>query len=593
MNCFIREVGDAKWLKQEDIIELIPHPYFITSNKLIQIPLSSQGITLLLEVTYKSLAGRHIFGRVFKLSKHNGSFHEDEALPVMITCIQELHIQAREKGCQTLASHYDELILRLIDSYQTMCTYIEKGMETCTTNHAETKSFIELEQSLMFGHWLHPTPKSRQGMTQWQQQMYAPELEGKFPLHFFEVEKSLVKEYHSTDFRPTTMIENLLKDYGYDSSATSKTYYPMHPLQAQWLIQQQHVKKAMDQGLIRYLGPIGPEFSATSSIRSVYNENEAWMFKFSIPVKVTNSLRVNKAHELYAGVVMADVFNNLPFKEQHPNFHIINDPASLSLALPCSEEENGFEVIIRENPFPKGKNKGLISVAALIQDPLPGQHSILKQLINKQAKTEGKSNEEVAWKWFEQYWDKAILPMFCLYEQYGIALEAHQQNSLLDVSNIYPQDYYFRDNQGYYLSNNYKKALVKITPALANRAELFYEEKLIHDRFAYYLFINHVFSIVHRFGADQILEEEHLLFWLQEKLHVLSKNFSKGGKGFVDYLLHTPTIACKANLLTSFHDVDELLAEMEQAVYTSIPNPFCTANLSSDKESIYATAFSV
>ncbi|MDA6151299.1 hypothetical protein OSK18_27835, partial [Escherichia coli] len=46
----------------------------------------------------------------------------------------------------------------------------------------------------MFGHWLHPTPKSRQGMTGWQQPSYAPELKGQFQLHYFQFDREMVKE---------------------------------------------------------------------------------------------------------------------------------------------------------------------------------------------------------------------------------------------------------------------------------------------------------------------------------------------------------------------------------------------------------------
>ena len=37
-------------------------------------------------------------------------------------------------------------------------------------------SFIEAEQSLLFGHLTHPTPKSRQGILEWKSAMYSPEL---------------------------------------------------------------------------------------------------------------------------------------------------------------------------------------------------------------------------------------------------------------------------------------------------------------------------------------------------------------------------------------------------------------------------------
>ncbi len=43
---------------------------------------------------------------------------------------------------------------------------------------------------------------------------------------------------------------------------------------------------------------------------------------------------------------------------------------------------------------------------------------------------------------------------------------------------------------------------------------------------------------------------------------------------FVDYLLESPVIASKANLLTRARDVDELEAAQEMAAYVDVPNPF-------------------
>ena len=46
------------------------------------------------------------------------------------------------------------------------------------------------------------------------------------------------------------------------------------------------------------------------------------------------------------------------------------------------------------------------------------------------------------------------------------------------------------------------------------------------------------------------------------------------GKQFVSSLLNEEKLSYKANLLTRLHDVDELTAKLEQAIYTKIDNPF-------------------
>ena len=107
--------------------------------------------------------------------------------------IQELHLMTKDDGCPEFSPHFDELILRIIESYQTMANYIENSLEDKKLN-GTIATFIEAEQSLLFGHWLHPTPKSRQGMANWQQISFAPELQGSFQLHYFRVDPKIVKE---------------------------------------------------------------------------------------------------------------------------------------------------------------------------------------------------------------------------------------------------------------------------------------------------------------------------------------------------------------------------------------------------------------
>ncbi|MGD6779434.1 IucA/IucC family protein [Sutcliffiella horikoshii] len=587
MNCYIREVGEGNWLKKNDLLKLFKLPYIFNGEEALELILPLQHIRLIIEVNYRSLVGKHKLGRVYKFHDKELMWIEEEPLNCMITCIQELNLQAKNKNCTEMASHYDELILRLIDSYHTICTYLEKTILKTSDKKVEEYSFLESEQSLIFGHWLHPTPKSRQGMATWQHDLYAPELKGSFQLHYFEVDKSILKKRFFTEedsFLVEDEILNITKDGSY--------LFPMHPLQSQWLLQQEYVQKAMEDNLIKYIGPMGKAFSATSSIRTVYNKEDKWMYKFSIPVKVTNSMRVNKVHELEAGVVMAELFNKIDFLQKYKSFSVLNDPVSLSLNLP-GKMENGFEVIMRSNPFQKGEGRGVHSIAALVQDPLPGEKSLLEKLIQNISSEYLLSPEDASFQWFQKYWDCSVEPMLALYDEYGLALEAHQQNSLVDVSNSFPTQYYFRDNQGYYLSNSKRDELEKLVVNLKNAPELFYNEEIIQHRFTYYLFINHIFSIIYRMGEDGLIAEDKLVHWMISELKKIEKRLSGEGKRFVEFILNNKVLPCKANLMTRFHDVDELLTNLEQAVYTSIPNPFHLMLSMNKKEKHYATASSV
>ncbi|MET3657526.1 IucA/IucC family protein [Sporosarcina psychrophila] len=589
MNCYIREVSSGHWVKKEEWIKEQRLSILITEAHMLELELPMQNTRFAFGVEYKSLVGRHTFGVALKYCTKQKQWLLEDKLTILITLIQELHLMAKADGCSELSSCFDELILRIIESYQTMANYIEKSLEDKKPNGAND-TFIETEQSLLFGHWLHPTPKSRQGMANWQQTSFAPELQGSFQLHYFRVDRKIVKESSVLERSASELISQSLTKSQPDFVKSEKDcLIPMHPLQAQWLLQQQYVKKAIAEGLIKYEGALGAFYTATSSIRTVYSSNEEMMYKFSIPVKITNSLRVNRTHELKAGIVMARLMNKIDFLQNHSSFQMIDDPAYMTVEFP-NQTESGFEVIFRSNIFPKGHDEGICMIAALVQEPLPKEKSRLCQLIMKLSQSEFRSLESVSLDWFKAYWKCAIESLLRLYDEYGIALEAHQQNSLLNISSGYPTTYYYRDNQGYYLSKTYKEELLSIEPSLHETEELFYEDALIHDRFAYYLFMNQLFPVISRFGADQLVDEKILLKWSIDQLHLLEKEFTGHGKAFVRNILKQENLAFKANLLTRFHDVDELEAELEQAVYTKIPNPFVLQY--EEAEYAAATAFS-
>ncbi|RQW20098.1 siderophore biosynthesis protein [Bacillus sp. C1-1] len=561
------------YIKETSSGELLPvskngqsrHRTKLQTEQMLEINLPHQRVSLRMEILYRSFVGRHSFGTILKGDDETG-WDQEEPLSVLILLIQELHLQAVHSG-ESKRSCFDECLVRMLESYHSMCTYLEERLATGEDVHDPNQTFIDAEQSLLFGHWLHPTPKSRQGMAYWQHAAYAPELKGRFQLYYFYV--------HHTIMQYESILDKSVWDIVYEETDVQRIDekwfpFPMHPLQAHYLLEQPHIRKAIQTGLIQDKGPCGKWYTATSSIRTVFNEESNWMFKFSIPVKVTNSLRVNKQHELRAGLIVGKVLQKARWKSKTCRF--IHDPAYLAVRLP-GVKESGFETIVRSNPFQNG-GRGVTTIAALVQDPLPGSDSKLATIIKELALKERSSYRMISEKWFQAYVERAIFPLISLYDELGIALEAHQQNSLLDIHNGYPTMYYYRDNQGYYLAESYRQSLLSLVPELQKTEGLFYDDEVIQNRFTYYLIMNQAFAVIHRFGADGLMCERQLLKVLKEALKQCCQRCSGAGRLFIEGLLVKTELAFKANLLTRFHDVDELAEELEQAVYVKVQNPF-------------------
>lgn len=559
-NCYLREVNSGA---------RVLHRTAGSPVDCIEWTLPRQQIVLRVEVTSSSLCGPQHFGRVWCRGASDAIWRQIELMSALHNLVHESYRQVENGHADALRGFELELLMRVLDSYQQTALFIDKASPA----PVDADHFIEAEQSLVFGHWLHPTPKSRQGMTFWQQESYAPELRGEFRLHYFAARKDHVRQASALPVAAHEIVRSLAgTDAGTPAIAADEYLLPMHPLQAEALLLDPDIQSMQNDGILRHLGPIGALFTATSSVRTVYSAGEDWMLKFSLPVRITNSVRLNRRQELEAGVAMAKLIDRIGFARRSQNFRIIQDPAYITLDMP-GRNESGFEVILRENPFAAGKTQGVITLAALTADPLPGATSRLERIIRRLAIRDGDSVSDTSLLWFQHYLTCAVEPLIKLYDDYGVALEAHQQNSLLDIGTGYPSVSYYRDNQGFYLSERYRSLLSGHVPETETIASLYFPESEIRDRFAYYLIVNQVFSIISRMGHDGLCDETLLLRMLRTHLERCAAGLTGAGRDFARHILDLPTIASKANLTTRLFDVDELQSDNASTLYRPVPNP--------------------
>jgi len=502
---------------------------------------------------------------------------------LLIAFVREIYQSQRNSACdasfESLKLNEMELLARVIDSYQLMTRYLEARSGDKALRSLD---FIDTEQSALFGHWLHPTPKSRQGVTFWQQAHYMPELRGQFKLHYFSVAQHLVIEGSVLSQSTSEILLGELAKVENVEPIRGHVLIPVHPLQAQWLLLQGWVRALLADGNMIYLGEKGADYTPTSSVRTLFNADSEWMLKFSIPVKITNSLRINMRDELEDGMAVGRYLCKSGFLAARPQFKIVEDPGYISVNIPGAEDqESGFEVVLRRNLVAKRDSEGICSILALAQAPIdvslsrPGD-SLLKKLVQRLANNEGRSQRDVAIDWFAAYWRCAVESLIVLYDSHGIALEAHQQNSLLDVSEGYPSCYHYRDNQGFYLSRRYSSTLYEIDDMLT-MSEMFYDDEKIFSAISYYVFVNQLFAIIYRLGADGLVEEEFLVSRCRQYLRHLQTQMQGVGKEFIDYILGSEQLCSKTNLLARIHDIDELQEGMEHSVYSTIDNPLFSA----------------
>ena len=564
LNCYVRETGAGEFRPAaETPIE--------ADGEVLHCPLNHQGIDVYAPVAYRSPTGRHLFRTPVRYAI-DGDLFECSYVTLATLLTAELE-RAYEND-----KHRDALLGRVIDSCRNIETYVRARRDDPRLAGTET-TFGEAEQSLVFGHHTHPTPKSREGMGS-AGSRYAPELGVSFSLHYVRAAPEIVRQGSARDESAAEWVKSGLWEDPTVSDAfldrhADDVLLPLHPWQARHLFDDPDVQAFVEAGKLESLGEIGREFYPTSSVRTLYSPDAPFMVKGSLAVEITNAERTNKVPELERGVAITELLETelgTDLARKFPAFDVIRDPAYLTVETDGPEPESGFEVVLRENPF-WGSATNVTPVVALCQDGIDGP-SHLERLVRDIATREGRDPAAVSEDWFREYLSIAVRPVLWLFLKWGLGLEAHQQNSVLALDDAgYPARFRYRDNQGYYFPEGAYDRIEAVRPGVGERADTICPDAVADERIRYYVVLNNAFGVINAFGTAG-MDEKPLLDLLRTELESL-REYDRPSSSILDPLLEARTVPCKANLLTRFHGLDELDAPSldEQSVYADIPNP--------------------
>ncbi|MET8843165.1 IucA/IucC family protein [Streptomyces rubiginosohelvolus] len=544
------------WTRENDL----PRP----DGDMLRIAFPASGTALLVPVHYWSATGAHRFGAPALENAPAGAPPADAATVAVLI--------GREGG----ESGAGDLVARVADSVRHTAGFIEQRRRS-PADPGDADLFLTAEQSLLLGHPLHPTPKSREGLSESESRRYSPELHGSFPLHWFAVDRSLAATDSAWSEGGPATAEELLAPHAAGLKTPPGTVaVPVHPWQAADLLHRPQVRALVETGLLHDLGPHGDHWHPTSSIRTVHRPGARVMLKLSLGVRITNSRRENLRKELHRGVEVHRLLSTglaEHWQREHPGFDIVRDPAWLAVDDPEGTPVTGLDVMLRHNPFGPGDDAACIAglTAQRPRPGRPGMHSRLSEVVSGLRARTGLTGTDVSAEWFRRYLHHVVLPVLWLDAHGGVALEAHQQNTLVLLDpDGWPVGGRYRDNQGYYFRDSRRAELDRRLPGIGTVSDTFVSDPVTDERFAYYLGINNVLGLIGAFGSQRLADEQQLLTVLRQFL----TETAELGSPLPAYLLENRQLRCKANLLTRLHGLDELVGPVDtQSVYVTIANP--------------------
>ncbi|WP_235614614.1 IucA/IucC family protein [Streptomyces ambofaciens] len=561
----------------------------------LRVPLPASGTTLTVPVHYWSPTGCHRFGRP-RLADAPASTPPVDAVTLAALLVRE---SAGEPGPDGA-----DLVARVADSVRRTAVFLRdrRGSRAPDTGSGpgpgpgpDTETgpdlFLAAEQALLLGHPLHPTPKSREGLTEAEARLYSPELRGAFPLHWMAVAPSVL----ATDSawtergRPVTAPRLTARLAG-DGALPPDGYavLPLHPWQFRAVRHRPETAALLDAGLLRDLGVQGGDWHPTSSLRTVHRPGAAAMLKLSLALHITNSRRENLRKELHRGVEVHRLLRkglSRQWQAAHPEFDIVRDPAWLGVDGPDGGPVRGLDVVIRHNPFRPSDDVSCVAGLVAPRPYGPGEgtdrhtgrvpRSRLAEVVTRIAARAGRPRAAVTVEWFLRYLRHVVRPVLWLDANAGIALEAHQQNTLVLLdSGGWPVGGRYRDNQGYYFRASRRAELDARLPGIGEHSDTFVCDEVTEERFTYYLAVNNVFGLIGALGSQHLADERLLLAAFRCFLRDLASGPDPLRCPLPEQLLDSPVLRCKANLLTRLHGLDELAGPVDtQSVYVTIPNP--------------------
>lgn len=521
----------------------------------LTLTLPATGTTVRVPLVYRSLTGWHRFGQPRFAA---GAAVDAATLAALLV---------RESSARAGAAARDGLpaLARVLDSTQRIVRTVQgHGHEA-----PRPAGFLDAEQTLVFGHPFHPAPKSREGATDTQDAALSPERRGRLQLHWFAADRGVVAAGAAAGVDPLAVVAAL---HGQPAAVPPGTVPILaHPWQAADVRTRPGVRALLDAGLLHDLGPCGPWWHPTSSVRTLYRPGAPVMLKCSLGLRITNSRRNNLRGELDLGVRAARLLDAglaARLHRAHPDFTILRDPAWIGVDTPDGAPESGLETALRDNPFAPGSP--VACVAGLLAER-PGGSMIGGALTRLAART-GLSPPAVSAAWFARYLDIVATPLLWLAGTHGVALEAHQQNTLVGLdTDGWPVRGWYRDSQGWYVAASRAERLEALLPGFGDG--VVFDDALVDERLGYYLGVNNLFGVVGALGAEGLADEPALLRVLRNHLESIASQL-RPPPGVVGLLLDAPTLRCKANLLTCVDGRDELDGEVAaQSIYVAVPNP--------------------
>ncbi|HDT1100917.1 TPA: IucA/IucC family siderophore biosynthesis protein [Enterobacter asburiae] len=558
LNALLRETKDWRYLPATDADALSE----------IHIPLS-QTQALRVPVRYFSPTQHHHYRFPATLIQSNSDRGDAVTFPQLVDLILEKPSIKGSLDADTLVRFKQRVLENHAHTWQAIDL-----RHSWATLRDKPLTFAEAEQALLVGHAFHPAPKSHEPFNEAEARRYLPDFASRFPLRWFAVESTLV----AGDSLNVSLRERLLRFAAQSAPellghfTDTRWLLPMHPWQADYLLEQDWCQRLVENGSLQDLGEAGTQWLPTSSSRSLYSETNSDMIKFSLSVRLTNSVRTLSVKEVKRGMRLARLAKTERWQElqaRYPTMRVMQEDGWAGLRDESGTIQEESLMALRVNLLfdtPDTQTNVLVSLTQAAPD---GGDSLLAAAVRRLSQRLDLPLAQAARCWLDAYCDRVLLPLFSAEADYGLVLLAHQQNILVEMQQDLPVGLIYRDCQG---SAWTESADTWLKEAGETEVENRFGESQLLRYFPYYLLLNSTLAVTAALAAAGFDSEESLMSRVRDALAELRRTAKQ--TRCLDYVLDSPTWNCKGNFFCYLHDRNENTIADPAVIYFDFSNPF-------------------
>ncbi|AKL92465.1 IucA/IucC family protein [Staphylococcus capitis] len=405
---------------------------------------------------YAPVTGQHAFNRIdvegpfyYKREQYQDEFkrilHPNDILDWILTESPELDNEASQQFRDDQTNSAANMTFAL--SYQYFKMKDDRApLYDIIKNHQD--SYLRSEQAVVEGHPLHPGAKLRKGMDAFETFRYSSEFTQPIELKIVLLHHSVARvQALDANYNDTMkhmfpdIYSHLEKEFSGQVNLDDYQLMIMHPWQYDHVLHQDYMEE-LDQRLM-IVSEYSIPYYAGLSFRTLVPElpNKAPHIKLSTNVHITGEIRTLSEQTTHNGPLVTHILNDILTKDstfkqyastvidEVAGIHFYNSNDSDEIQTDRSEQ---LGTLFRNNFYHSITNDVIPVIPSSLVATYPyNSETPIQTLIQTYQISKGfQSFEEAAKTWMNEY-SKALLGLVIpLYSKYGIALEAHLQNSV-------------------------------------------------------------------------------------------------------------------------------------------------------------------